>query len=505
MADIPGFDLKDIGGFFKDLFEGLNSPTYSPEQEQFMDIQSKASQLQLDDMRRRNQLTGPQEGPGGTLVGPSVDALNMIMQNATDTQGRARQRIQARPFNPFGQARDVQTFGASQLPTATADVGAAVEDPPPSAPVDPPPTFQPPTDDGSDGRWRGRGIPPEVDPTSPVTFDWFDITSKGADRVSDAASNVNNPLSYMDDFGDAVSSAPGYVKEGLHSAGQRVGDALGYMDEIPGDIVNAIMRVNNPLSYMDEVGPILGKGWDAASSAVGAVTDRLPTGWPSPELPPSDEAAVRAWLQERLKGPTGEPLDPSNLGDPNADINRDPRFGWPGGEGPPGGMIPEDLSGTGGSELPGERTQSGEASSVYNIIDDIRNDRFLDPTAGRTRTDLTPEELELTKAYGDMTELFSRLTGGNMDSFGPGPKQEFFEAYLSGGPNAVMAMVNALFDDAGGGTGTIGLGYDNYDDFFASVDDGSVGTTGSIVDEMDFTSGRRTPRGTPRSVSGWRT
>ena len=113
---MAGFD--DIPGFFADLFEGLTAPQYSKEQKRIMRLQGDSAALSLEDQRRRQALVGPQEDAQGNLTGPTVDALNMIMGNAQNVGGRSRQRVQARPFNPFGEMRDVQTFGAQYGPPA---------------------------------------------------------------------------------------------------------------------------------------------------------------------------------------------------------------------------------------------------------------------------------------------------------------------------------------------------------------------------------------------------
>ena len=110
--------VTNIGPSPADVLGGLTQPGYSPEQERLFGAQADIAKLYANQLQRRADLTGPYETDEGTLAGPMVDALNMIMGRAHDVTGRTRQRIQARPFNPFGDLRDVQTFGYSRDPMA---------------------------------------------------------------------------------------------------------------------------------------------------------------------------------------------------------------------------------------------------------------------------------------------------------------------------------------------------------------------------------------------------
>ena len=169
---MAGFD--DIPGFFADLFEGLTAPQYSKEQKRIMRLQGDSAALSLEDQRRRQALVGPQEDAQGNLTGPTVDALNMIMGNAQNVGGRSRQRVQARPFNPFGEMRDVQTFGAQYGPPAEPQ---SFQAPPPTLEDPVPPSGPEPTYGGT---FSGEGAPAPF----PVTFPIYGQTFQGENMLT---------------------------------------------------------------------------------------------------------------------------------------------------------------------------------------------------------------------------------------------------------------------------------------------------------------------------------
>ena len=112
-----------IASFVASLFDN-DGGGYSEAQNRMFDISGDRARLESEARRRELALYGPREDALGNLYGPRVDALNMIMGRAQDVEGRSRGRIQARPFNPFGAMRDVQTFGADYPTPSQPDVGA---------------------------------------------------------------------------------------------------------------------------------------------------------------------------------------------------------------------------------------------------------------------------------------------------------------------------------------------------------------------------------------------
>ena len=112
-----------IASFVASLFDN-DGGGYSEAQNRMFDISGDRAELEREARERELALYGPREDALGNLYGPRVDALNMIMGRAQDVEGRSRGRIQARPFNPFGAMRDVQTFGADYPTPSQPDVGA---------------------------------------------------------------------------------------------------------------------------------------------------------------------------------------------------------------------------------------------------------------------------------------------------------------------------------------------------------------------------------------------
>jgi len=91
---------------------GLSEPSLTEEQEQLFSKQSEMFDLIMEDMRRRNSLSLRQDPETGELSGPLVETLNTALGNVRQQQAAPRMRVQAQSFNPFGEARDPQMFGA---------------------------------------------------------------------------------------------------------------------------------------------------------------------------------------------------------------------------------------------------------------------------------------------------------------------------------------------------------------------------------------------------------
>jgi len=89
------------------------------EQKRMVGAQADIAQLMAQIMMMRNALTGPVMGvdeagkPTGEMEGPAVNAMMQALGNVNRAQGAPRLRLRARGFNPFGQQREQQAFGAN--------------------------------------------------------------------------------------------------------------------------------------------------------------------------------------------------------------------------------------------------------------------------------------------------------------------------------------------------------------------------------------------------------
>lgn len=95
----------------------MAQPSLDDSQRQLAGTQADIAQLMQQIMTMRSRLTTPYEDEQGQLSGPMVDAVMQSLGNVQQAQATPRLRLQARPFNPFGEQRDMQTFGPSSPPT----------------------------------------------------------------------------------------------------------------------------------------------------------------------------------------------------------------------------------------------------------------------------------------------------------------------------------------------------------------------------------------------------
>lgn len=87
------------------------------EQKRMVGAQADIAQLMQQIMMMRNALTGPvmgvDEAGDPQMQGPAVNAMMQALGNVNRAQGAPRLRLRARGFNPFGQQREQQAFGAN--------------------------------------------------------------------------------------------------------------------------------------------------------------------------------------------------------------------------------------------------------------------------------------------------------------------------------------------------------------------------------------------------------
>lgn len=87
------------------------------EQKRMVGAQADIAQLMAQIMMMRNALTGPvmgvDEAGDPQMQGAAVDAMMQALGNVNRAQGAPRLRLRARGFNPFGQQREQQAFGAN--------------------------------------------------------------------------------------------------------------------------------------------------------------------------------------------------------------------------------------------------------------------------------------------------------------------------------------------------------------------------------------------------------
>jgi len=87
------------------------------EQKRMVGAQADIAQLMQQIMMMRNALTGPvmgvDEAGDPQMQGAAVDAMMQALGNVNRAQGAPRLRLRARGFNPFGQQREQQAFGAN--------------------------------------------------------------------------------------------------------------------------------------------------------------------------------------------------------------------------------------------------------------------------------------------------------------------------------------------------------------------------------------------------------
>lgn len=391
---------------------------YTPEQQE-------AADLMLNAIKRR---MGYEE-----QYMPSV--LENVSNFAAEASNRPRSMLWGRGiFEPQLQQRDRGVaFDSGQFAMPSPDTG-----PPPLPKEDDP------------GGWKRRGAPPEVDPTDPVGFDYdpdADVvggawrTAKGAaesagDAVSSLPGYIERGIRGFDAPKPDFSSLPGYIEKGLKGFGDVVQNPL------PNDLGGAWRLLKD--ANLPEVGvPDLGGAWRTASKVPEEIKDAFGKGWsyleeadaPSPEWPglgldPSDEEAARRELSRRL----GVEPGPTTTGTPLGGM------GW--GELPPDTPIAGDGSGADG--LPGSRTQNGWLSSGINLVMDIANGNFLDPTSGRTidEQSLTPEQREWWDGYAIAKDTASRLTPGLFEKLPPEKQAELTAVYME----AVRAHGGGFFE-----------------------------------------------------------